>query len=317
MICRRALVATMLFASPVAADTAAQAPVKDWSVETVVVTAKEAGPALWHIKKDASDIWIIATVDPTPKDLAWDSHGVGRVLNGAKQLLLPPRGSVGFFEGVWFLIMNGDLLRLPDGRHLEQVLPAALKARFVATRTSIHRDEDRYAEYKPSVAGFLLESDFINSANLTGNGPAKTIEALADRASVPVKRVATYPALQVVKEVPALSTEGNLACLTDALEDIDIFSKHATLAAEAWAQGDLEGVKAHYSEPKAVDCLSQSASFAKLWAQSVTDTVGAVDAALKRPGKTVLVVEFGEWLRKNGILDRLHAEGLSVEGPGD
>lgn len=311
------LAATLAPVGAQAASTTQEPPVKDWSVETVVVTAKEPGPALWHVQRGNSEIWILAIVDPAPKDLTWESRTFGKVLKGAKQVLLPPEGRVGIFEGIWFLIMNGDVLRLDDGRHLEQVLPASLKTRFVAIRTLLHKDDDRYAEYKPSIAGFLLESDYLSSAHLTGTEPTRTIESLAARANVPVKRVATYPALQVVKEVPALSPEGNLACLTDALDDIDIFAKHATLAAQAWADGDLEGLKAHYSEPKALNCLSQSASFNKLWEKSVTDTVGAIDAALKRPEKTVLVVELGEWLRKNGVLDRIRAEGVTVEGPGD
>jgi uncharacterized protein YbaP (TraB family) len=312
-----AALAASLSSAPAKAETASPPPIKDWSIETVVVTAKKPGPALRHIVKGNAEVWILATIEPAPKDLAWDSHAFRQVLAGANQLLLPPRGQVGVFEGLWFLIMNGDVLRLPDGSHLEQVLPAGLKGRFVALRTSLHRDEDRYAEYKPSIAGFLVESDFINAAHLTGREPVATVESLADRASVPVKRVATYAALQVVEDVPKLSTEANLSCFTDALDDIDILTKHAQPAARAWADGDLETLKAHYSEPKALDCLSQSASFNKLWERSVNDTVGAVDTALKRPGKTVLVIEFGELLRKNGILDRLRAEGLTVEGPGD
>jgi len=87
-------------------------------------------------------------------------------------------------------------------------------------------------------------------------------------------------------------------------------------AAQAWASGDLEGIKAHYSEPKALDCLSQSATFSKLWAQSVSDTVSAIDDALTKSGKTIVVVNIGELLRQNGVVERLKAKGLTIEGPG-
>src|SRR5262249_27866141 len=156
------------------------------------------------IKKDASDVWIVASVSPAPKDLAWEQDALSHVLNGAKVLFLPPQGRVGIFEGVWFLIMNGDILRLPDGERLEQTLPVALKDRFVATRTLLHRDEDRYAEYKASVAGFRLEGDYLQWAKLDARGVTRSIEALAARDGVPVRRVAIYPALEVVREVPTL-----------------------------------------------------------------------------------------------------------------
>ncbi len=90
---------------------------------------------------------------------------------------------------------------------------------------------------------------------------------------------------------------------------------HARPAAQAWAQGDLNGIKAHYSEPKALDCLGQSATFNKLWARSVNDTVTAIDDALGRSGKTIAVINIGELLRRGGVIERLKAQGLTVEGP--
>jgi uncharacterized protein YbaP (TraB family) len=304
--------------APAPAQNAPQkAPVSDWSIETVVVTAKKPGPALWHIRKDKSEVWILGTLGPVPEDLKWDSGPFEAVLDGSRALYLPPRGQVGPLEGIWFLLTEGDVLRLPDGQSLEPTLPPALRARFAAARAAARRDADRYAEYKPSVAGFLLESDFLKARALTGREPQRTIEALAARHTVPVRRIATYEALDVIKEVPSLSPQANLACLKDSLDDIDVMGAHAKPAADAWATGDLDGIKAHYSDPKALDCLGRSASFARLWARSVNDSVSVIDGALKVPGKTVAVINIGELLRKNGILDRLTAQGLTVEGPGE
>jgi hypothetical protein len=232
-------------------------------------------------------------------------------------VLLPPRGQVGVFEGIWFLITSGDVLRLSDGQKLESVLPGPLKERFVLALAHARSDSDRYADYKPSVAGFMLEGDFLKAAKLSVREPIATIQSLAAREIVPVRTIATYPALDVVKEVPSLSAAGNNKCLGDSLDDIDVMEAHARLAADAWAVGDVEGIKAHYSEPKALDCLGQSASFTRLWQRSVDDTVGAVDTALEHRGKTVIVINIGELLRKNGVLERLKAQGLQIEGPGD
>ena len=295
----------------------APAPVKDWTIETVVVTAKKPGPAFWHVANGKSEVWILGTLGPVPEDLKWDPGRLEYLLQGAKVLLLPPRGQVGPLEGIWFLITSGDVLRQPDGTTLESTLPPPLKARFVAARNSLHKDADDFAEYKASVAGFMLERDFLQANDMNAAQPLKTIEGLAERATVPSRRVATYEALDVIKEVPSLSNTGNWACMTDALEDIDVMAKHARPAAEAWATGDLDGIKANYSDPRALDCLGQSASFSKLWARSVNDTLTALNAALKTPGKTIAVVSIGELLRKNGIVDHLKAEGFTVEGPGE
>jgi uncharacterized protein YbaP (TraB family) len=291
------------------------APVKDWSIETVVVTAQASGPALWHISKGSSDVWILGMVEPVPADLKWDSREISKLIDHARVVLLPPRGSVGVFEGIWFLITSGDVLRLPDDQKLDAILPEPLKGRFERALTESHRDADRYAQYKPSVAGFMMEGDFVRSTGLTTDEPLATIRVLAARRNVPVHTVATYPALNVVKEVSSLSQDGNRKCLADSLDDIDVMNAHAKPAAQAWAVGDIEGIKAHYSEPRAIDCLGQSASFAHLWQQSVDDTVGAIDTALDRPGEAVVLVNEGEFLRKNGVLERLTSQGLRIEGP--
>ena len=318
---KRILPWIILFAAAPAAALAqsdsSSPPVKDWSIETVVVTAKVPGPAFWHISGDRSDVWILGMVEPVPTGLKWDSRELEKRLDGAKAVLLPPRGQVGVFEGIWFLLTSGEVLRLPGGQTLEGMLPEPLKTRFAHARTDARRDADRYAEYKPSVAGFMLEGDFLKAARLSVNEPVATVLLLAASKTVPVRAIATYPALDVVKEVPSLSADDSRKCLRDSLDDIDVMRAHAKPAAEAWAIGDVDGIKAHYSEPKALDCLGQSASFTKLWQRSVDDTVAAVDTALKRGGKTIVIVNFGELLRKNGVLERLKEQGLQVDRRAD
>lgn len=305
-----------LLASASAETSNQKAPVTDWTIETVVVTAQQPGPLFWHIKKGNSEVYIFGTLGPLPKDLKWDTRQLEGIMQGSRAVMLPPRGRVGLFEGAWFLLTHGDVLRLPDGQKLEQVLPPALRQRFIAERASLHSDADRYDNDKPSVAGFRMEQDYVNASALEVREPNTDIEALASQRNVPIRNLANYPALDVIKEVPTLSMAGNLKCLEDSLDDIDVMAAHARPAAQAWARGDLEGIKAHYSEPKALDCLSQSATFSKLWAQSVNDTVSAINDALAKSGKTIVVVNIGELLRQNGVVERLKAKGLTIEGPG-
>src|SRR5690348_2075503 len=300
------------------ADTApSQAPVTDWTVETVVVTAHVPGPAFWHIRKGKSDVYILGTLGPLPRDLKWDSSQLERIMKDSRAVMLPPRGRVGLFEGAWFLLTQGDVLRLPDGQKLEAILPPPLRQRFVAERTSLHEEAAHYEDDKPSVAGFRMEQDFVKANGLVLTEPIAKIEALASQRGVATRNIANYPALDVIKEVPTLSTEGNLKCLRNSLDDIDVMAAHARPAAQAWARGDLEAIKAHYSEPNALNCLAQSATFSKLWARSVNDTVASINDALTKSGKTVVVVNIGELLRQGGVIERLKAQGLTIEGPGD
>ena len=109
--------------------------------------------------------------------------------------------------------------------------------------------------------------------------------------------------------------EASRACLRSALDDIEAEDAHQTLAAKAWAVGDLGGMTRNYSEPTIFACLQRVPSFSAVWAQSVTDTDKAVVTALDQGGKTVMVASLGTLLRKGGLLDRLRAHGITVESP--
>ena len=313
----RALALVALIALAAAAPAPSSAPIQDWAnIETVVVTPQAAGPALWHIATPTSEIWILPTVSPVPKDLAWDSKFVTDQIKGSNVLLLPPRATMGVFEGLWFWMTDMDKLEQPDGVELESTLPQPLKGRFIATRTRIGQDADRYAKFLGGVAALRLEGDYFDFAKLTGNGPQKTVESIASRAGISRKTTATYPAMDVIRDVPKMTPVAHLACLDFALNDIDTASAHAVAAAQAWAVGNVAGIKANYIETRLDDCLQQNGAYARLRETANRDMANAILEALKKPGRSFAVMPMGFFLRKGGVLERLEAAGLTVSGPG-
>jgi len=308
----------LLAVVPLAAFAQDAPPVQDWSpgIETVVVTANRAGPLMWRVTKGDSTLVLIGIVGPVPENLPWNSAGVGDALKGARALLLPPRASVGIVEGLWFLTWHSDAIYLPSETPMESTLPPALRQRFVAIREKLQRDADRYARLRVPLAGLRLEGDFLKANKLTSGEPADTVEHMARHLDVPTDPVASYEALPMVRQLPKLSAAANEACMKAALDDIDAIGAHAAAAAEAWAVGDLKGIEANYSEDRFESCVQSMPSFAALFARAVNDSVNTATTALARPGKTVMLVSIGTLLRKDGILDRLKALGLTVEAPG-
>lgn len=314
--------ATATLTAPVAAagQSAPDAPpVQDWSnnIETVTVTGVRPGPALWHIAANGSDVWILGTVEPMPKGLDWNSDALKTILDGAKQAYLPPELSAGFFEMSWFLLTDLDSLKQPDGRHLEETLPPALRARFVAARTALGKDANAYSDDLAALSAYDMENDFHGRAGLDGTSAGKTVAKLARKYHVRVKPIATYEAMPIIREIPKLSDAAQRACLTGALDDIDIQTLHADAAARAWAVGDIAGVKAHYSENNLYSCFDQTKSFAAVRETLISDVFATVRNALAKPGKTLVVLGIGTLLRKGGLLDRLEANGIAVSSPAD
>ncbi len=313
-------IALAAFAVLMPLASAAQAPPdeQDWSqgIETVVVTAHRPGPLMWTVRKGDATVYLLGTVDPLPRNLAWDDTQLRAVLADARQLLLPAGASVGIAEGLWFLAWHSHDIYLPDETPMESTLPDGLRKRFVALREALHQDADRYAGLRVPLAALRIESDFLKAHDLVVDEPADSITRIARRLGVRARPVAEYEALPLLRQLPTLSKAENEACMNDALDDMDRLGPNAAGAAQAWAAGDLETLKAHYSDARFQSCLQSMPGSAALFKRAVNDSVGAVNEALAVPGKTVMLVSIGQLLKKEGILDRLAAQGLSIAVPG-
>jgi len=303
---RRVLLALLFVLAPLAAFA------QDWSIETVVVHA-ERGPLIWRVSKGDAAVYLLGIVGPVPEKFEWNTHGVSDVLKGARRLIEPPQASVGIVEGLWFLVWNSDSVYLPGEVAMESTLPDALRKRFVAAREKIGRDADRYASLRVPLAALRLEGDFQKTNALAPNGLVKTVERLARQSGVAAKPLADYEAIPMLKRLPSMSRAANEACMKAALDDIDTVSAHAQAAADAWAVGDLDRLEANYSEDRFESCVQAMPDLAALFKRAVNDSANAVDAALNEKGKTAMVVSFGTLLRRDGLLDRLKAQGLKVE----
>jgi hypothetical protein len=86
--------------------------------------------------------------------------------------------------------------------------------------------------------------------------------------------------------------------------------------AEAWAVGDIKGLKTHFAESRQLECIAATVhAMGAIQQNLVPSMVTAIEAALQKPGKTFALVAIGPLLRKDGVLERLDAHGLTIEGP--
>jgi hypothetical protein len=240
------------------------------------------------------------------------------LLDGARAILLPPRPSVGVFEGAWFLLNNGSKLSLPRGQTLEASLSPELRARFVATRERLDQKESRYRTDTPLRAALRLFQDMQDKLDLTRDEPRSTIASLARSKRVPSKPIARYEVLDAAEDVLKLSLEQQRVCLAQSVEDVDRQLAHAIPAAQAWAIGDIHNVKANYAEARVVDCVVAAVhSVAGINERNVADYTTAIDTALNTPGKAIAVIDIGPLLRRGGVLERLAALNVAIEGPAE
>jgi hypothetical protein len=311
---RRVLAGLMALAvGPSFAQAPADVDLGSPVVEELEVVARLPGPALWRARRGEAEVVILGGVTPLPHSLAWDTTRVDHALDGARQLLLPPRPKVGVLDVAGLAL--GGLGRFKDKATLADGLDEPLRVRFEAARAAARKDAKRYEKWKPQVAGFLLVSDFRNAAGLSSAKPGSTVTKLAKARKVPVRYVGEFRLLPLAKEAAKLDQRSAVACLADAVSQVETEAREMQPLAAAWAAGDLRGVRAHYSPPALERCMQQAPSINALVEQGTAQGVEAILQALAQPGRTVAVVDLNYLLRPNGVLDRLKARGVAIDVP--
>ncbi|CAN5291891.1 TraB/GumN family protein [soil metagenome] len=285
-------------------------------VSELLVVARPPGPALWLVEKGGAKLYVVGSAPPLPHQLKWDSPRLNRALDEASLVLVPPEASVGPLQITKFVLTGGSGVRQPMlGKRLEDRLPADLRARFVSARERAQRTAVPYKDWKPAVAGFILLSDFRQAAGISEAKPVSTIERLAKAKGVKIKAMSQYRLGPVLSSAGKLSDEANLACLADALTELEYDGSHNTTIGSDWAVGDLASVRARYSTSAAQRCLLRTPGGAGLLNQQIAESAQALTEALQRPGVTVAVVDLAFLLPANGVLDRLRAAGATVTSP--
>jgi uncharacterized protein YbaP (TraB family) len=285
-----------------------------WPDAEIVVKGKAAvGPAMWRVTDGDSQVIILGILPVFPKKQKWSTKRIEGALRGANSLITPPASSTGVGD-VWLMMSKKGL---PNRRTLKEDVSPALYARYEATARRAGVSIKDFARDKPVWAGARLRREVVQKIGLSDDEPVSTVKQLARQAGVSVRAAGRYDIGPLFKTVNAMDDAASEACLSYTLDDIDFDLDRASIAARAWSVGDIGTVRANYQGSTLMKCLLGSPQAATLLDRSVTDSVNAVNAALKKPGKTVAVLPLAILLRKDGVLARLRAAGYSVSSPQD
>jgi hypothetical protein len=293
------------------------APDESAVVQELLVIGRRPGPALWRVVRGDSEVVIVGGLSPIPHLLNWDTIRVEHALEDSTVLFLPPdKAHVGLFDAAAMFLRQGAL-KPAHGADMETTLPPALRARFERVRDSFHGDPKHYQHWKPALAGLIMVGDFHRAAGLSDDNPGTTIVKLARAANAEVRTVGSINAKPLFDAAANMSDAQNQTCLSAALDDIEHESAHARPAADAWAVGDLKRVKDNVTASLLDGCLLQLPSVQSLVDQGTREAVQTINSALNRPGRSVALIDLTFLLRRNGVLDRLKAEGAQITVPAE
>ncbi|MGZ3401088.1 MAG: TraB/GumN family protein [Caulobacteraceae bacterium] len=303
--------------APAAAEpppTAAEAGIDDPNqVSELVVVAHPQGPPIWRVTYNGAEMTIIGSVTPIQQQQRWDRRQTLAALEGARLVILPP--TVGLNPIQVLALVTANVWRVRTLGELEPRLSPELRARFVAAREAARQPASRYAHWKPAVAGQLLLADSRHQFGYSMGKPGTTIAKIAKGMNIPTRVISHYSVNSLVGVATKLDDKQNLECLDDAVTQARYEGDHVQDMNDDWARGNVLSVNARYRIQPIQRCLMMVPGARKEIERAMGEAADRLWDELRKPGKTVAVMDMAWLLPKDGLLDRLKAHGATVGEP--
>ncbi len=317
--------------NPVERPSTASPQITDLAPMTV--SGVQPGPGLWKISRDGHALWVLGTLAPLPKRMEWRSQEVEQTIAQSQELLLPPMLSLdtgrGMFRTLFLLPALFKAAKNPDGKSLQQVVPAdqyarwsVLKARYIGSDRSIE-------QRRPIFAALELYNAAMKRSSLTMDNVVRAqVEKLARRGKLTITDVTSTARLDdpraAIKEFQRTGLNDQ-TCFARTLEVIDHEIDTMRSQANAWALGDVEALRDSPQSSQFSICqaavgesaIARKFGFDKLRGQSMQLWLQKAQAALSRNPSTVALLPMGLILGRGNLIDELKARGYTVEAPGE
>lgn len=303
------------------------------TLETVVVTGIQPGPGLWQVRKGDNTLWIMATLRPLPRRMAWEPRELDALVARADRVLTAPGvdvdADVGFFGRLRLLPTALRARDNPDDKALSEVLPPELYARW-ETQKAKYMGRDRGIEQRrPVFAAYALMQEALEDLDLKRDNIVwDRVERIAkrhDREIVPVEVRITIDdprdALREFEKAPVNDT----ACMEATLKRLETDTQAMVERANAWAVGDLRtlGELEFESEIRAcalalldVEALRKR-GFNDLPKRVVDEWVRVAEESLASYATTVAIADYQVLTADDGLLAAMRAKGYVIIAPGE
>ncbi len=317
---------TTAAASDASAVAAPEVP-EDSGIAEVLVTGERPGPGMWRVSKDGHDLWILATLEPLPKDFTWRSQAVEEHIAQSATVLAPPDVDVdiGFFRGLTLLPSLLRARKNGDGQTLEQVLPHDLYIRWLALKVKYLGGGDEHI--RPMVAAHELYTHAVDAAGLTDDERVwDSVKQAAHKHRVSITAITLKLPVEdpkgMIRELGQISREGEIACLETTMTRLETDLQAMRRRANLWAVGDIDGLSALSYPDQEAACFDAVASVPNL-----RDRVAEVRERLKslwlttavesidKNASTVAVLPITSVLKPDGVLAELRARGYAIDAP--
>ncbi len=297
----------------------------------VVVSGQLPGPGLWKVSRDGHVMYVLGTVSPLPKRMQWNSLDVERRVLGSGTVLMPPSVSLkprGAMLGGVFLVPSLMSARNnPDGRKLQDVLPAADYARWLRLKATYLGRDRGVEKRRPFIAGSDLREEALSDHDLSRRDVVgRVVRAAAKEGDVPVVSPSHVIEIEdprgAIKEFKRSELD-DIDCFRRMLDQVENDLGTLAARANAWALGDLAALEALPYTDAASACtetvmrssLAQSRGLAALPDLRKREWVAAAEKAIAGHAQSFAVLPMALVTGPSGYLAALREKGYVVEAP--
>jgi len=313
-------IATAVFiAASAAARLAGAADQPPPALDEIVVTAERAGPGMWHVHRDAANVWILGSISPLPRDITWRSKQVESVLESTSQVLVQKPIEISIPRILWMLIADRKVLMVGGGKRLSDVLPPELHARFAAQRSKVTDDKDKWERYRPIIAAAFLQQAAFHQVNLSMRlDLGAALRNLSKKHGVRIEEIKVAGVSDMLDALKTMPAATERTCVEASLSTVESGLPRLVDRAQAWASGNVQRIES-MPELKEVDACRNALDAGK----GAFDVIGRVrqtwldniERYLRSPGTTIAVVNLDLLLERGGLLDQLRAKGYAIDAP--
>jgi uncharacterized protein YbaP (TraB family) len=301
---------------PAAVAAEAEPPAQ---LQELVVTGERTGPRLWHVHRGAAQMWVLGSISPLPKGITWRATEVEKLLGSTDRVLVPKPLEIGIVRILWLLVTKRSLIMVRGGKHLRDVLPPDLRARFALDRSKYTSDTDKWEHFRPIVAAAFLQQAAFRQVGLSARiDLGAAVRGLAKKHDVRVEEVKIAGVGDVLEALKSMPPATENTCVRASLVTVEKDLPRLMDRALAWSTGNVERIESRPEPAEVAACLAALDSGA-----AAGDLIGRVRSAwlesmvkyLQAAGTTLAVVNMDLLLGRGGLLDVLRGQGYEVEGP--
>jgi hypothetical protein len=299
-------------------------------LETVVVSGIQPGPGLWKVSRDGHVMWVLGTLTPLPRKIAWESLEVEERVAQSSEVVLGPSADIrvkgGVIGGLFLLPSLLKARNNPDGQMLADVVPADDYARWLALKRKYLPRDRSVEKRRPLFAAGALFEEAIEEAGLSFKDRVLPVVKKAARrhdvkVTEPKVEIRVEQARDKVKQFRGASLD-DLACFRLTLERLEGNVAAMRGWANAWATGDVDALRdlPYVDQLRAcADAVLQNEiardAFGNLRERMEGVWLAAAEAAIASNDVSFGVLPMSQITRPDGVIARLAQKGYTIEAP--